>query len=144
MESIDVHAHFAFGHAAQDQFIDPRGIIARKEDSVSQDKVETIRSSSSGLLGRARNSARGVTVAFDSSSRPQADALTNSEAFLAAVSSCGVTLIEMHAKETGVPLTGMDVTIEGVRTVAEPNRFARVSMTFELAGVRFNFEEGAP
>ena len=102
---------------------------------MSQDKVETIRSSSSGVLGRARNTARGVTVAFDSSSRPQTDALTNSEAFLAAVSSCGVTLIEMHAKETGVPLTGMDVTIEGTRTAGEPNRFARVSMTFELAGV---------
>jgi uncharacterized OsmC-like protein len=99
------------------------------------DKVETIRSSSSGILGRARNAARGVTVPFDSSSRPQLDALTNSEAFLAAVSSCGVTLIEMHAKETGVPLGRMDVTIEGVRTEAEPNRFARVSMTFELAGV---------
>jgi uncharacterized OsmC-like protein len=102
---------------------------------VSQDKVETIRSSSSGTLGRASNVARGVTVAFDSSSRPQADALTNSEAFLGAVSSCGVTLIEMHARESGVPLAGMDVTIEGVRTAAEPNRFARVSMTFELAGV---------
>jgi len=102
---------------------------------MSQDKVETIRSSSSGVLGRARNAARGVTVAFDSSSRPQPDALTNSEAFLAAVSSCGVTLIEMHAQETGVPLAKMDVTIEGTRTAAEPNRFARVSMTFELAGV---------
>ena len=102
---------------------------------MSQDKVETIRSSSSGVLGRARNTARGVTVAFDSSSRPQADALTNSEAFLAAVSSCGVTLIEMHAEETGVPLTGMDVTIEGVRTAAEPNRFASVTMSFELHGV---------
>src|SRR5205809_6934665 len=104
-------------------------------DPVSQDKIETIRSSSSGVLGRARNTARGVTVAFDSSSRPQADALTNSEAFLAAVSSCGVTLIEMHAKETGVPLAGMDVTIEGARTAAEPNRFARVSLTLEPAGL---------
>lgn len=99
------------------------------------DKVETIRSSSSGVLGRARNAARGITIDFDSSARPQPDALTNSEAFLAAVSSCGVTLIEMHAGDTGVPLAGMDVTIEGVRTAAEPNRFARVSMTFELAGV---------
>ena len=99
------------------------------------DKVETIRSSSSGVIGRAVNAARGVRVALDSSSRPQADAMTNSEAFLAAVSSCGVTLIEMHAVETGVPLAGMSVTIEGVRTAAAPNRFASVSMTFELAGV---------
>src|SRR5687767_5783311 len=102
---------------------------------MSDDKVETVVSSSSGTIGRAYNTARSARVSFDSSARPQPDALTNSEAFLAAVSSCGVTLIEMHAKDTGVPLAGMDVTIEGVRTAAEPNRFARVSMTFELAGV---------
>ena len=102
---------------------------------MSDDKVETVRSSTSGVLGRAHSTARAAHLTLDSSSRPQSDALTNSEAFLAAVSSCGVTLIEMHAQETGVPLAGMDVTIEGVRTAAEPNRFARVSMTFELAGV---------
>jgi uncharacterized OsmC-like protein len=99
------------------------------------DKVETIRSSSSGVIGRAKNVARGHTVLLDSSGRPQADAFTNSEAFLAGVSSCGVTLIEGHAQETGVPLKSMSVTIEGVRTAAEPNRFAHVTMKFELAGV---------
>jgi hypothetical protein len=77
---------------------------------VSQDKVETIRSSSSDVVGRAINTARGHRLAFDSSSRPQPDAFTNSEAFLAAVSSCGVTLIEMHARETGVPLAGVTQT----------------------------------
>ena len=99
------------------------------------DKVETIRSSSSDTLGRAVSHARDARLTLDSSSRPQSDALTNSEAFLASVSSCGVTLIEMHAKETGVPLKSMDVTIEGVRTAAEPNRFAAVAMRFELHGV---------
>ena len=102
---------------------------------MENDKVETIRSSSSGVVGRAHNVARGHTLALDSSTKPQADAFTNSEAFLAGVSSCGVTLIEGHARDTGVPLARMAVTIEGVRTVAEPNRFARVTMTFELAGV---------
>ena len=100
------------------------------------DVIETIKSSSSGTIGRASNAAaRGVRLPFDSSSRPQTDTFTNSEAFLAAVSSCGVTLIEMHARDTGVPLTSLDVTIEGVRASAEPNRFAHVTMTFELAGV---------
>src|SRR5437016_10113722 len=98
-------------------------------------KIDAVRSSSSGVLGRARSQARGHRLVLDSSSRPQPDALTNSEAFLAGVSSCGVTLIEMHAKETGVPMTGMAVTIEGARTAAAPNRFARVRMTFEIAGV---------
>jgi uncharacterized OsmC-like protein len=98
-------------------------------------KVDSVRSSGSGILGRARSEARGHRLFLDSSSRPQADAFTNSEAFLAGVSSCGVTLIEMHAKESGIPMTGIDVTIEGARTAAEPNRFAVVTMTFEIAGV---------
>ena len=46
-----------------------------------------------------------------------------------------MTLIEGHAQDTGVPLRGMSVTIEGVRTEAQPNRFASVTMTFELRGV---------
>ena len=99
------------------------------------DKVETVRSSSSGLIGRAQNEARGARVMFDSSSHPKADALTNSEAFLAGVSSCGVTLIEGHAQDTGVPLRGMSVTSDGGRTDAQPNGFASVTMTFELRGV---------
>jgi uncharacterized OsmC-like protein len=102
---------------------------------MSADKIETIRSSSSGTLGRAVSDARGARLVLDSSSRPQSDAFTNSEAFLAAVSSCGVTLIEGHARETGVPLQRMDVTIEGVRTAAAPNRFAGVTMRFEMDGV---------
>jgi uncharacterized OsmC-like protein len=109
---------------------------------MSTDKIETVRSSTSGTLGRAVSQARGARLALDSSSRPQADAFTNSEAFLAAISSCGVTLVEMHARETGVPLQRMDVTIEGTRTVDAPNRFAGVTMRFELAGVTQAQAEG--
>ena len=101
---------------------------------MTDDKIETIASSSSGTIGRARNEVRGVAVAFDSSSRPQADAFTNSEAFLGSVSSCGVTLIEMYARETGVPLERMTVTIEGRRPPTQP-RFTGVTMTFEMVGV---------
>src|SRR5437867_2945347 len=107
----------------------------RGEIKMSDMKIDAVRSSSSGVLGRARSEARGHRLVLDSSSRPQPDAFTNSEAFLAGVSSCGVTLIEMYAKESGVPMTGIDVTIEGARTSAEPNRFATVTMTFEIAGV---------
>jgi uncharacterized OsmC-like protein len=102
---------------------------------MSDMKIDAVRSSSSGVLGRARSEARGYRLVLDSSSRPQADAFTNSEAFLGGVSSCGVTLIEMHAKELAIPMTGIDVTIEGARTAAEPNRFATITMTFEIAGV---------
>ncbi|HYB43904.1 MAG TPA: hypothetical protein VEL75_19145 [Candidatus Methylomirabilis sp.] len=98
-------------------------------------KVDSVRSSSSGTIGRAVSQARNARLVLDSSSRPQLDTLTNSEAFLAGVASCGVTLIEMHAKETAVPLAHMDVVIEGMRTAEEPNRFASVTMRFALRGV---------
>lgn len=99
------------------------------------DKIEIVWSSSSGTIGRAVSLARGQRLVLDSSSRPQPDALTNSEAFLAGISSCGVTLIEAHAREAGIPLERMDVTIEGVRPAADPARFAGMTMRFELAGV---------
>ena len=102
---------------------------------MSSDKIDTIRSSSSGTVGRAVSHARGQRLALDSSTHPRPDALTNSEAFLAAVSSCGVTLIELYAQDKGIPLKRTDVTIEGTRPAAEPNRFARVAMRFELLGV---------
>ena len=79
--------------------------------------------------------ARGANLTLDSSTHPKPDALTNSEAFLAGVSSCGVTLIEGHAREINVPLKRMAVTIEGTRTAARPNRYASVTMKFEIAGV---------
>lgn len=102
---------------------------------MSSDKIETIRSSSSGTIGRAVSEARGQRLVLDSSARPQPDALTNSEAFLAGISSCGVTLIEAHAKETGVSLKRMDVAIEGVRPIADPARFTSITMRFGIAGV---------
>jgi uncharacterized OsmC-like protein len=102
---------------------------------MATDAIDTIRSSSAGTIGRARSTARGQSLTLDSSTRPQPDALTNTEAFLAGISSCGVTLIEAHARDTGVPLRGLDVTIQGVRAAADPTRFSRITMTFELAGV---------
>jgi uncharacterized OsmC-like protein len=98
-------------------------------------KIETIRSTSSGTIGRAASEARGVRLTLDSSTHPKPDALTNSEAFLAGVSSCGVTLIETYAQDKKIPLARMTVTIEGVRTAEDPARFASVAMRFELHGV---------
>jgi uncharacterized OsmC-like protein len=102
---------------------------------VADEKIEIVKSVSSGVIGRARSTTRDAApLLLDSSTRPQTDAFTNSEAFLAGVSSCGVTLIEMYAQETGVPLAGMTATIEGVRRPPEP-KFSRVIMRFELTGV---------
>jgi uncharacterized OsmC-like protein len=97
-------------------------------------KIDTVRSGSSGVLGRSLNRARQQHFVLDSPSGPN-EALTNGEAFLAGISSCGVTLIEKHAHDTGVPLAGMEVLIEGIRSNAEPNRFQAINVKFELRGV---------
>jgi hypothetical protein len=48
----------------------------------SNRKTDSARSESSGTIGRAVNRAHGARLVFDSSFRPQPDALTNSEAVL--------------------------------------------------------------
>lgn len=97
-------------------------------------KIDTVRSGSSGVLGRSLNSARHQHFVLDSPSGPN-EAITNGEAFLAGISSCGVTLIEKHAHDTGVPLRSMDVVIEGIRSDVAPNRFQAIHVTFALRGV---------
>jgi uncharacterized OsmC-like protein len=95
--------------------------------------VDTVRTSSIGMPGRALSSARTQHFILDSSSGPS-EALTNSEAFLAGISSCGVTLIEKYAQQVALPVTRIAVTITGARS-ATPARFDRIEMRFELHGV---------
>jgi uncharacterized OsmC-like protein len=83
-------------------------------------EIDTAASKSSGVVGRSRNLAHGVSLTLDASRRPQTDAFTNSEAFLGSVSSCGVTMIETYAESHGIPLTFTEVTIKGMRDPAVP------------------------
>ena len=96
-------------------------------------KIDTVRSRTSGVVGRALNSARAQHFVLDSPSGPN-EALTNSEAFLAGISSCGVTLIEKYAQDSGIPVAGMEVTIQGVRSATEP-RFDEIAVRYEIRGV---------
>ena len=89
---------------------------------------------SSGVLGRSLNAARTQHFVLDSPSGPN-EAVTNGEAFLAGISSCGVTLIEKYAADNGIRLDSMEATIEGVRSNAEPNRFQAINVKFEIRGV---------
>jgi len=75
-------------------------------------KIDTVRSTSSGVLGRSLNTARTQHFILDSPSGPN-EAVTNGEAFLAGISSCGVTLIEKYAADNGIPLQSMQAVIEG-------------------------------
>jgi uncharacterized OsmC-like protein len=97
-------------------------------------KVTTVRSASIGQPGRALNTARMHAFVLDSSSGP-GEGLTNTEAFLAGIASCGVTLIERHAGETGVGVPNMAVTISGLQSAADPARFQAIEVRFEFRGV---------
>jgi uncharacterized OsmC-like protein len=97
-------------------------------------KIDAVRSYSSGIVGRTLNSARTNHFVLDSPSGP-GEAVTNGEAFLSGISSCGVTLIEHHAQDTGVPLKRMACTIEGARHVSDMSRFHHINVRFELFGV---------
>jgi len=95
--------------------------------------VTAVRSASSGTVGRSLNQVRNHHIVIDSPSI--GEALTSSEAFLAGISSCGVNLVENAAREAGVPVTRMEVEIEGLRRPERPSDFAQVNMRFTLYGV---------
>jgi uncharacterized OsmC-like protein len=94
--------------------------------------VTSVRSYSSGIVGRSLNTARNQHFVIDSPTI--GEALGSGEAFLAGVSSCGVTLCERAAQELGIPVARMEVTIDGLREPQNPTTFARIDMTFTLHG----------
>ncbi|HET9017648.1 MAG TPA: hypothetical protein VFN57_18750 [Thermomicrobiaceae bacterium] len=92
----------------------------------------TVRSYSSGTVGRALNTIRQHHLVVDSPSIKEE--VTSGEAFLLGVSACGVTLVEGAARDAGIPLAHTEVTIEGFRAEGRP-AFDRVAMRFVLTGV---------
>lgn len=100
----------------------------------SQLMTDTVHSRSIGMPGRALNNARAQHFILDSSSGPS-EALTNSEAFLAGISSCGVTLIEKYARETRAAMTSLQVMIAGTRSKSDPAHFHSIEMRFDVHGV---------
>lgn len=93
----------------------------------------TVRSASIGQPGRALNSARTHHFVLDSSTKPEA--LSNTESFLAGISSCGVTLIENYAAANQVLLAGLSATITGTQDRADPTKFRQIEVHFEFRGV---------
>ena len=101
--------------------------------SDSELKIDTVRSYSTGVMGRTIKSARDQPFITDSPHGP-ADAAGPVEVFMAGISSCGVQQAEIIAKELGVPLTAAVVTIEGARKLANTADFHGVTLRFELTG----------
>lgn len=94
--------------------------------------VTSVRSSSSGTPGRSLNAIRNHHVVIDSPTL--GEAVTSSEAFLAGISSCGVNLVELAARELGVSVQHLAVTIDGRRHQDNPAAFARIDLRFEFVG----------
>ena len=64
--------------------------------------VNTVRSYSAGTVGRSMNTVRNHHFIIDSPTI--GEEITSGDAFLAGVSSCGVTLVERAAEGAGIPL----------------------------------------
>ena len=68
------------------------------------------------------------------------EAVSPAELFLSGVASCGVELIQVLAKQQGVPLSGVEVTIEAFQDRSAPVRqdvslFNSVKLAIALSGV---------
>jgi uncharacterized OsmC-like protein len=94
--------------------------------------VNTVRSYSSGTVGRSLNAVRNHHFVIDGPSI--GEEIGSADAFLSGISSCGVNLIEVLARDTGVPLRHTDVMIAGVRSRQDTSVFARIDLAFVFQG----------
>ena len=97
---------------------------------------------STGVFGRVLCNVRNHHFVVDG---PQqngcpGEEITPAEMFLSAVASCGVELIEVSAKSSGISLQGVQVAIQGSMDRSKPVRpdvslFNSVRLDFRLKGV---------
>ncbi len=97
---------------------------------------------STGVFGRVLCNVRNHHFVVDG---PQqngcpGEEITPAEMFLSAVASCGVELIEVLAKSSGISLQGVQVAIQGSMDRSRPVRpdvslFNSVRLDFRLKGV---------
>ncbi len=94
----------------------------------------TVRSNSTDVPGRTLNHARTNHWVIDSPSGPN-EAVTTGESFLAGISACGVTLVELHAQQKGLPFGTLEVASEAVRTEASMPDFSQIDFHFKFGGI---------
>jgi uncharacterized OsmC-like protein len=97
---------------------------------------------STDTFGRVLCSSRGHHFVADGPVHNgcPGEELTPAELFLAAVGACGVELLQVLARDEGLPLTGVRTAISGELDPASPVRpdvsvFNRVRLRIELDGV---------
>jgi uncharacterized OsmC-like protein len=96
--------------------------------------VNTVRSTSTYVPGRALNSSGVHHFVIDGTSAPHEE-ITPVDAFLASISACAVHLLERFGDEAGLPLKRVEVDIVGSRPRDEPHRFEYVNLTASLTGI---------
>jgi uncharacterized OsmC-like protein len=100
------------------------------------------RATSTDTFGRVVCSARNHHFVIDGPEQNgcPGEEITPAELFLSAVASCGVELVQVLAKSSGISLQGIDVTIQGLMDRSKPVRsdvtlFNSVSLQFRMKGV---------
>jgi uncharacterized OsmC-like protein len=96
--------------------------------------VQTAVSQNTLVYGRTLNSARQHHFIIDGTREPNEE-VTPVEVFLSAVSACCVQWVEQFAREDGVDLSKIEVTISGTRLATETNRFQFVEVWVRGRGV---------
>ncbi len=110
-----------------------RGDLAGRVAMAETPRIDTVRSRTTAVRGRALNQARHHHFVVDAQTGP-AEALLPVEVFLAGISACGVHLLERFADEFGIRLQGAEVTISATRLPSAPQRFEKLELAFALAG----------
>ncbi|MCU1332728.1 MAG: OsmC-like protein [Candidatus Angelobacter sp.] len=100
------------------------------------------RATSTDTFGRVLCSARNHHFVIDGPEQNgcPGQEVTPAELFLSAVASCGVELVQVLAKSSGISLQRIDVTIQGLMDRSKPVRsdvtlFNSVSLQFRMKGV---------
>ncbi len=100
------------------------------------------RAASTDTFGRVLCNARNHHFVIDGPEQNgcPGEEVTPAELFLSAVASCGVELVQVLAKSAGIPLEGIDVTIQGLMDRSRQVRpdvslFNSVSLRFRMKGV---------
>src|ERR1700746_673298 len=100
------------------------------------------RAASTDVFGRVLCSARNHNFIIDGPVQNgcPGEELTPAEVFLSGVASCGVELVQVLAKSSGIPVKGIAVKIKGIMDRSKPVRpdvslFNSVHLEFRFTGV---------
>ena len=109
---------------------------------VSQTRVYQTGAKSTDTFGRVLVSARDQHLIVDGPVQNgcPGEAIGPAELFLSGVAACGVELIQVLAKDSGIPLRSVSATIEASQDRSNPVRadvslFNTVRINLELGGV---------